>query len=250
MIKNFVRQVVGEPIAGFLDYYRYPERRGAWGGPFNAQEFRMALFDELMQRLPPLAIVETGTHLGTTTEYLAATGRPVFTIERDQRIYGFAKARLRKHRNVTLLQGDSRRTLSQLLEGPLASLAGETLFFYLDAHWEGDLPLAQELDIIFSRCPNALVMVDDFQVPHDPGYGYDEYGPDSMLTADYIAAAVGAHGLAGFYPSIAAIHESGARRGCIILARMAVHGNALASIPLLVKGDRESAGADVLTRIV
>src|SRR5216683_8159337 len=34
-----------------------------------------------------------------------------------------------------------------------------------------DLPLAEEIDIVFSRCPLAVVMVDDFQVPSDAGYG-------------------------------------------------------------------------------
>jgi hypothetical protein len=29
---------------------------------------------------------------------------------------------------------------------------------------------------VFDACPNAIVMVDDFQVLFDAGYGYDDYG--------------------------------------------------------------------------
>jgi hypothetical protein len=188
-----------------------------------------------MQRLAPAAIVETGTYLGTTTECLAGTGLPVFTVEANPHIYGFAKARLRKRSNVTLLQEDSRTALPQLFDGPLAPFAGATLFIYLDAHWKADLPLAKELETVFNRCPSAVVMVDDFLVPHDSGYGYDDYGPGSALTPAYIAAALAAHGLAAFYPSRLAARESGARRGCVVLARADMHGDALDALPLLRK---------------
>lgn len=232
-IKSLALRALGEPAVGFLDYYRYPERRRGWGGPFNGQEFRLALFDAIMERAAPVAIVETGTFLGTTTECLAGTGRPVFTVEGNPRNYGFAKARLRNHPNVTLLRGDSRAALRELFEVPLAPLIGETLFFYLDAHWKADLPLAQELEIIFSRCPRAVVMVDDFQVPSDPGYGFDDYGPGRALTPEYILPALAAHSLVALYPSTPAARESGARRGCVVIARADIQGNVLCSIPLL-----------------
>jgi hypothetical protein len=107
------------------------------------------------------------------------------------------------------------------------------LFIYLDAHWNADLPLADELDIVFNACPPAVVMVDDFQVPDDPGYGYDDYGPGQALTADYIAPAVEAFALMPFYPATPAAEERGARRGCVVLVRRGVHTAALASLGLL-----------------
>jgi hypothetical protein len=105
------------------------------------------------------------------------------------------------------------------------------VFFYLDAHRGPNLPLAQELDIIFARCPAAIVMIDDFQVPGDTGYGHGVRG--KALTLDYIAPAVQAYGLAAFYPATPAVEESGWRRGCVILVRGAIHGGALASLNLL-----------------
>jgi len=229
-----IKRFIGEPLRGHIDYFRDPGRGEAWGGPFNGQKARTALFRALMERISPVAIAETGTYLGTTTELFAESGRLVYTVEGDPRAYGFARARLRKRRNVTLLFGDSRNTLRKLLDGPLRSVTGSTLFFYLDAHWNADLPLAEELNIVFGRCPRAVVMVDDFQVPGDPGYGYDDYGPGKKLTQDYIAAVVAMYGLAVFYPATPAIEESGKRRGCVVLARDGVHGTALSSLALLL----------------
>ena len=224
-----IKRLFGERLLGHIDYYRGE----AWGAPFNSQKARTALFRALMERISPVAIVETGTYLGTTTEFFAESGVPVFSAESDPRVYGFAKARLRSRRNVTLLRGDSREALAQLFDGILQPFASLPLFFYLDAHWNTDLPLAEELEIIFSRCPAAIVMIDDFKVPFDAGYGYDDYGPDKALTADYGTQAMHQHGLYAFYPSTPAIEETGARRGCVVLVKDGMHCAKLMDLSLL-----------------
>jgi hypothetical protein len=148
-----------------------------------------------------------------------------------------------------LLHEDSRAGLRRLFAGPLRALSSRTLFFYLDAHGyvSDDLPLAEEIDIVFSRCPSAVVMIDDFEVPSDAGYGYDDYGPGKALVAGYIGAAVLAHELRAFYPSTpsgadypstpmaaAGLAVAGRlRRGCVVLAKEHCHGLALSSTPLL-----------------
>jgi hypothetical protein len=226
-----------ETTLGMIDYYRYPKRTAGWAdGPFNGQHNREDIFRAILSRLRPLAIIETGTHFGTTTEFLAEFGLPVYTVEGNRRIYAFARAKLRKWRNIHLVQGDSREVLRRWLGDSLRSVTGSTLFFYLDAHWGPDLPLAEELGIVFDQCPAAVVMVDDFQVPDDPGYGHDDYGPGKALTVDYIAPAVERYGLVAFYPARPASEESGARRGCVVLARRAVQGATLASLGLLRSG--------------
>jgi hypothetical protein len=222
IFKGSLRRLLGPRIVGYLDYYRFPERRGTWGGPFNGQEFRQALFQQLIQTVMPAAIVETGTYLGTTTELFAGTGLPVFTIEGHARNYGFARARLRRYRNVALCYGDSRTQLKRLFDGPLASFGNKNLFCYLDAHWNDDLPLAEELDIIFSRSQSVIVMIDDFQVPGDSGYSYDDYGPGKVLNSEYINPAVQCYGLALFLPATPSREETGARRGCAVLCREAM----------------------------
>jgi hypothetical protein len=234
--KRFKKKVLDRRLMGSIDYWWNPELGVAWGGPFNGQAFRQALFKELLAALAPAALVETGTYRGTTTEFLAEGGVPVFTIEVRPRNYGFSRARLRQRTNVTLRHGDSRKELRSLLDGPLRGLSHRPLFFYLDAHWKGELPLAAEIDLVYARCQAAIVMIDDFQVPGDAGYAYDDYGPGKALTPAYIAPALAAHGLAAFYPSTPSAEESGARRGCVVLAKDAVHGRTLEAIALLRRG--------------
>jgi hypothetical protein len=233
VIKRVVRPLLRQQTIGMIDYIRFPSRGAAWGGPFNDQPARQALFRDIIVNVRPRAIVETGTYLGTTTEFMAGTGVPIYSIEADSRNYGFARARFWRRRNITLLQGDSRKALRRLLDGPLRALASSSLFFYLDAHWNDDLPLAAEIELIFSRCLLAIIMIDDFQVPFDAGYAYDDYGPGKALIASYIAPAVCKYQLQAFYPSTPSFAESGLRRGCVVLAKESVHRKALSSIPWL-----------------
>jgi predicted O-methyltransferase YrrM len=238
-IRPLLRPLLGDQLLGAIEYAMYPGRGAAWGGAFNGQPFRQALFWALIRRIDPAAIVETGTYLGTTTEFMAETGLPIFTIEAHPRSYGFARARLWRRRNITILQDDSRAALHTLFDGPLRGFANRTLFFYLDAHWNDDMPLAEELDIVFTRCPAAVVMVDDFRVPGDADYGYDDYGPEKALTDTYISTVVAKMGLSVHYPSTPARAESGKRRGCVVLSNATAHGFELSSIPLL----RTAAGS-------
>lgn len=233
VVKQLVRRVLGEQATGAIDYFRFSRHPAEFDGPFNNQPVRQEIFRTLVARIPPSAIVETGTFKGTTTAFMADMGVPVYTAEANRRFFGFARIRLRGRRNVTLVCRDSRAALQSWLDGELRSLAGGTILFYLDAHWHDDLPLAEELVIVFERCRNAIVMIDDFRVPYDEGYGYDVYGPGKALERAYIQKVVETFGLCTLYPSTPAASEGGARRGTVVLARVGVQSDALASLPLL-----------------
>jgi len=60
-------------------------------------------------------------------------------------------------------------------------------------------------------------MIDDFEVPGDPGYGFDDYGPGKALTASYLAPAFREFEPAVAYPSLPSSRESGRKRGCVVL---------------------------------
>lgn len=254
------RQAVGllQQTVGMIDYLRAPELGAEWG-PFNGQTARQALFVEIVTNTKPKALIETGTSLGATTALMSQTGLPVFTIELYPRHYGFARARFWRKRNIKLLHDDSRTGLRRLFDGPLRALSGHTLFFYLDAHghvFGDDLPLAEELDIVFRWCPSAVVMIDDFAVPNDAGYGYDDYGPGRALVFDYIRPAIAEHRLGAFFPSTPSVADYPStpmaaaglvipgrlRRGCVVLVKEARHAPVLASLPLLrpaTEGERD-----------
>jgi len=216
-LKPLVKQALGPKVLGMLDYYRFPERRESWGGPFNAQQGRVCIFNALCDHLDFSAIVETGTFRGTTTKYMAGkSGVPVFTVERDARLFGFAKMRFTGKATIKTVNSDSRVFLRTIIRKE--AMENKTTLFYLDAHWGDDLPLCEELEIIFGTSDRAVVMIDDFKVPDDPGYTYDDYGEGIALTPEYIAPVVDKYRLSHFYPSAGSEVETGACRGCVVLA--------------------------------
>jgi predicted O-methyltransferase YrrM len=229
-MKVLIKKLLGERILGVMDFIRFPKLHAPWGGPFNGQQFRQYLFRGIVEVFKPAAIIETGTFLGTTTEFLANTQLPVFSIEENPRNYGFARARLWRRKNVRLLCGDSRQMLRALLVGPLRDLSHSNLFFYLDAHWNNDLPLLEELEAIYSQCSSAVVMIDDFEVSGEPGYRYDDYGAGKVLTLKTIKSIIGKYQLTVTYPSASAAEEGGARRGCVVLFQDAVQGKAISGL--------------------
>lgn len=230
---RYIKRLIPDFYRGYAQFYLFPKKRRAWGGPFNGQTGRCSIYRQILSVVQPALIVETGTHYGTTTELLAESGLQVVTIESNARNYGFASARLRRTPNVELRLGDSRVQLPPALEAHKDSVGDRPVFAYLDAHWGTEPPLAAEIEILFSRHPNAVVMIDDFQVPDDPGYQYDNYGPGKAFTPDYVAPAMRRHKLAAFYPALPSDEETGARRGCVVLARTAIWFDHLDAIKLL-----------------
>lgn len=209
MIKN----IVGGQLIGEVDYYLKPGLlRGR--APFNGQKFRKRIFDDLFDHIGFGAIVETGTFRGTTTALFAEMGVPVYTVEAHPRYFGFAKARFRGRKEaIHLLQGDSREQLRRILGRDSLS---RNVFFYLDAHWEEDLPLKEEVDIIFEKTKGSVVMIDDFQVPGTE-YGFDDYGKGKTLNKSYLSDVLQRHNLNIFFPSAGVSAETGKKRGSAVV---------------------------------
>lgn len=219
MLREAIKKILGEVNLGIIDYYRFPKRANAWGGPFNGQEVRKEIFVDIMRQTRPEAIIETGSYLGTTTEYFAETGLPVFTIEGVARIYGYAKARLRKHKNVKLYNGDSRDELKELFKCKFKKKQSRSLFIYLDAHWYEDLPLKSEIEIIYENHTSSVVMVDDFQVPDDSGYTYDDYENGNVLNMKYLAEIIDKYDLSVYFPAKLSGQETGMKRGSVVICK-------------------------------
>ena len=119
-------------------------------------------------------IVETGTHMGDTTERLALMfpDIEVHTVEIDQTSYYKASARLSSFKNVRCHLGSSDKVLETLIP----TLLNKKIFFYLDAHWWEYWPLKNELLVISKYLyNNSIIIVDDISIPNvlPPGmYGY------------------------------------------------------------------------------
>lgn len=202
---------------------------------FNGQAHRKRMFQDIMQACAPGAIVETGTFVGDTTGYMSEiTAVPIHTCEANPTFQSLAKSRLREQARIVFHAGDSRSCLRRLLANELAAQREtDPIFFYLDAHWHHDLPLAEEIELIAANVARFVVMIDDFQVPGDAGYGYDNYGPKKALDLATFGTIFRRLDLTPFFPSLPAAQETGGRRGSIVLTRTGPLAETLRALPSL-----------------
>lgn len=182
-----------------------------FGEPFNGQAARTQAIDLLLNEFSPEAVIETGTFLGFTTRWLAGRGLDTYTVEVSPRFRAAGRFALRDLSNVTMIWGDSAGAMRHLAQGDRILKP----FAYLDAHWEKDLPLNDELECLLSTWEDALVAIDDFHVPGEPGYGYDVYDgvPLSLEQLSLPDAATVA------YPATPALEETGSRRGVVYIGQ-------------------------------
>lgn len=218
-IKAALKPLLSDVFLGRLDYLRSSREDRDWSGPFNGQAFRKKMFFAICNQINFSFVVETGTFRGVTTEWFASKiEQPIFSIESNKRNYGYARARLaRRERQVRLFLGDSVRVLMDLFDNEV--LPDKLGFFYLDAHWYRNLPIREEVSLIFSRLPGSVVMIDDFEVAGDPGYLFDDYGDAGSLTLGYLSDVMSTQKLIGFFPNCHSTLETGKRRGSIVLAK-------------------------------
>ena len=229
-------------LLGRFEYYRHPEMLDLWGGPFNGQCFRQLMYLDLALACNFEAIVETGTFRGSTTRFLAQNsgGAPVYSCEYGPLNFEFAKWRLRGDQNLFLFNLDSRNFIRDLKISRQAKT-----FFYLDAHWGADLPLREELNLIIQKFEKFVVMIDDFEVPNDPEYQFDDYGPGKRLSLRDFPLHQD-NGIACYFPARPSCQESGLRRGVIVLASLGLKGKLDAISSLIPAGSviaaKERAG--------
>ncbi len=210
-----------------------------FGGPFNGQAGRVAIVDELFRTASFQAIVETGTFTGSTTEFfLRQTSLPVHSVEMDRDRAQMAALRLKNYEQARLSCGDSRGFLRQLADD--REFPQERVFFYLDAHWNEDLPLREEVELITSRWRNSVVMIDDFQVPDDVGYQFDSYTETCTLRLEYLDCQLAS--LPVFFPAIPSRQETGHRRGCVVFGTDQATGQILDAVKRLRRWGVEGAG--------
>jgi hypothetical protein len=184
---------------------------------FNGQTGRQRLFAEITERVTFECIIETGTFIGNTAGWMnQTTGRlPVYSCEINRHFHLLARKRLGDQKDVRLELGDSVSFLNRLV---VSRPWLQPVFFYLDAHWYESLPLAAELRVIARHWQDFVVMVDDFEVPWDNGYGFDDYGFKRSLTFACFGKLFRELDLVAYSPTLPASQETGARSGCVVLA--------------------------------
>lgn len=179
-------------------------------GPLNGQQRRQESLRELLTKLDFHAVVETGTYLGETTLWFRhVSGLPTYSVESSPRYFTYARSRCATETGINIELMDSRSFISRLTK----DLAGESTLFYLDAHWQSDVPRIGELEIIRDNWSRAVVVIDDFKVAGDSGYEYVTYAGRPLNEA-YLPDMPG---WTRYYPSAPSTTETGAKRGMAVL---------------------------------
>jgi predicted O-methyltransferase YrrM len=190
---------------------------------FNGQWLRTAYLLWLYRELNCTSFLETGTRYGyTSITAQRLLGGPVYSVElmRDNYLHAALLARLVLGFNQQphLHLGDSRKTLREWLS---SALPGKCPMIYLDAHFYEDHPLAEEVRLAVQR-GNCVVVIDDFQVPHDAGFGWDN---KQGVSVDFkaIEKEVPPDRVRVLYPAYQSQIETGGKRGaCILLIDLAL----------------------------
>jgi len=163
---------------------------------------------------------------------------PVYTCELKKQFNSLAKLRLKDIPNITFALSDSRVFLRSL--SAINTLKIKMPFIYLDAHWyEEELPLQEELDIIYNGWKDFVIMIDDFQVLGDDGYGYDSYGKRKTLSLGVFSDVLSRYELIPFFPALSSGEETGFKRGCVVLARKGNFSKTLSSIRSLCRKNND-----------
>lgn len=203
-------------VGSALDRLR-PELATDLGGPFNGQTQRVKIVSDILARVAFDLVVETGTYRGATTAFLREkTTCPIVTIERSSRFYHYARRQLSGLSGVVPVRGDSPTEIRRIASAPHRH--SQLPFFYLDAHWGSHLPIRCELIEILAGWTSFCAVIDDFAVPGDPGYRYEDWGPGFRMDSSVLKGLpLGEAQL--FWPDIPSSLETGHRRGWLVMGR-------------------------------
>ena len=184
----------------------------------NGQVIRKTIIRSICDAFSPNFVIETGTFFGLTAGFFSRElGLPVYTCEINPRYYHVSKRLLRNCSSVEQFMLDSREFLRKL--GNDSSISSKRPLFYLDAHSHDNLPLREELMVICQSWSSFCVIIDDFKVPWDDGYRYDDYGNNKSLTPDFVSDILIHYNLSMYMPCIPSDQETGKKRGCAILLK-------------------------------
>ena len=181
----------------------------------NGQTASLEIVRSIIEKCEIEQVIETGTYRGTTTEWFSQFGVPVLSAEINPRYASFAQRRMASRPNVHIECMDSLLALKNWSKVP--EVVSRRTLFYLDAHWQQHLPLSHELQLIDHKFHSWIVVIDDFKVPSDSDYGFDDYGPGQVLDLEYINRC-NIRKIIAFFPIVTGKWETGRRRGCIVLA--------------------------------
>lgn len=174
-----------EHIDSLADVVAYGKQRYTLG--FNRECIRAYILWRVHQHFQCTSFVETGTLYGRTTGYVRkAFQTPVFTSEINRTYHIVSRANLLWGTKITQYRANSPDFLREVCNTPEI---GDNPMFYLDAHWYDYVPLPEELGVIRDSHDKAVIVIDDFYIPWEPSFRYDDY-PTLRIDLDAVNSAL------------------------------------------------------------
>lgn len=136
--------------------------------PFNGDQIRTDIVNKILLLYLPVKIIETGTWVGNTTQFLSEFNSQVFSIETNKSFYALSVLRFSNTENISIINGSSEKVIKKFKNFE------ENIFVYLDAHWEEFVPLESEVRHL-KNYYDVVILIDDFKVEQIPEWKYDKY---------------------------------------------------------------------------
>ena len=135
---------------------------------FNGDIYLQETFTKLFKLHQPDMIIETGTYMGDTTEFLSSFNIPVITTEINKHFYNLSCEKLKSKTNVSILLGDSENKLNENID----KIINKKILFFLDSHFLNDNVLERELILLKNLLIKPIIIIHDFYVPNKD-FAYD-----------------------------------------------------------------------------
>lgn len=191
---------------------------------FNGQKCRSLVVEEIINNFKPKEIIEAGTYLGNTLEFLSKFGIKTHSIEINPEFYYISKSRFVENNNVTLYCDDSLKVLPKIINQE------KETFIYLDSHWYENLPLEKELELINS-ISDVIVLIDDFKIPKNADWKFDKYNQTELSLEDINIPS----DFSIYFPNYTPKEDGGFRSGCVFLSKGEKANSVLNNIKLIKK---------------
>jgi hypothetical protein len=142
---------------------------------------------DLSKKFNLTTFFETGTYHGLSSKIISKYFDKIITIENNKNFYNISLDNLKDINNCILIHGNSSEIMEQELKKE-----DNSIFFFLDAHWEDYWPILDELKIIKEKNLKPVIAIHDFYVPSENGnarFGFDSY-QGQPLDFNYIESSI------------------------------------------------------------
>ena len=164
IVRPFIPQGVLNQLKKQQDHKQYEDwkKRGCPVPPPHI--VKQITIGEYQQKYGHSILVETGTYMGDMVEAQKKRFNKIISIELGVDLYEKARKRFNHDKNVLIVQGDSGKVLPTILKE-----VNEPAIFWLDGHYSGGItakgetecPIFDELEAIFNRKLNHILLIDD-----------------------------------------------------------------------------------------